>query len=81
MPMNKEQDEGFAWQVGVWDSMADTYRQEIDRRFGPVSVRGRTRPLAESHSGDFPDHALHCGACSEYRSEAWRNSGAEMEGR
>lgn len=34
--MNKEQDEGFAWQVGIWDRMADTYQQEIDRRFAPV---------------------------------------------
>ncbi len=29
-------DEGFAWQVGVWDRMADVYQQEIDSRFGPV---------------------------------------------
>lgn len=34
--MNKQQNEGFAWQVGVWDRMADTYQKEIDRRFGPV---------------------------------------------
>jgi len=29
-------DEGFTWQVGVWDRMADTYQREIDARFGPV---------------------------------------------
>ena len=29
-------DEGFAWQVGVWDRMASIYQQEIDTRFGPV---------------------------------------------
>ena len=29
-------DEGFAWQVGVWDRMADVYQREIDSRFGPV---------------------------------------------
>jgi SAM-dependent methyltransferase len=28
--------EGFAWQLGVWDRMADVYRREIDTRFGPV---------------------------------------------
>lgn len=30
------QDEGFAWQVGIWDRMAETYVREIDRRFVPV---------------------------------------------
>ncbi len=29
-------DDGFAWQVGVWDKMADIYQREIDSRFGPV---------------------------------------------
>ena len=29
-------DEGFAWQVGVWDQMAGVYLQEIDTRFGPI---------------------------------------------
>jgi len=28
--------EGFAWQLRVWDRMADVYRREIDTRFGPV---------------------------------------------
>ncbi len=46
--MSNEQDEGFAWQVGVWDSMADTYQQEIDRRFAPVIeevlVRAKLQP-------------------------------------
>ena len=27
---------GFAWQVGVWDRMAEIYQQEIDSRFAPV---------------------------------------------
>ena len=27
---------GLAWQVGVWDRMAEVYQQEIDRRFLPV---------------------------------------------
>ena len=27
---------GFAWQLGVWDRMAEIYQQEIDRRFAPV---------------------------------------------
>jgi hypothetical protein len=29
-------DEGFAWQLRVWDRMANIYRREIDTRFGPV---------------------------------------------
>lgn len=28
--------EGFAWQLRVWDRMADVYQREIDTRFGPV---------------------------------------------
>jgi SAM-dependent methyltransferase len=28
--------EGFAWQLRVWDRMADVYEKEIDTRFGPV---------------------------------------------
>jgi SAM-dependent methyltransferase len=27
---------GLAWQVGVWDRMAEIYQQEIDSRFAPV---------------------------------------------
>lgn len=34
--MADETDEGFAWQVGVWDRMADVYQKKIDKRFGPV---------------------------------------------
>jgi SAM-dependent methyltransferase len=30
-------DEGFAWQIGVWDQMSGIYQQEIDTRFGPVT--------------------------------------------
>ena len=29
-------DEGFQWQVGVWDRMANVYQQEIDKRFVPI---------------------------------------------
>jgi len=32
-------DAGLAWQVGVWDRMADVYQREIDRRFAPVIER------------------------------------------
>ena len=28
--------EGFAWQLRVWDRMADVYQREIDIRFSPV---------------------------------------------
>lgn len=34
--MADEADEGFEWQVGVWDRMANLYQREIDSRFGPV---------------------------------------------
>jgi ubiquinone/menaquinone biosynthesis C-methylase UbiE len=34
MPDNRAK--GFAWQLRVWDRMADVYRREIDTRFGPV---------------------------------------------
>ena len=34
--VEKSQDEGLAWQVGVWNRMAPVYQQEIDKRFGPV---------------------------------------------
>ena len=46
--MTDKIDAGFAWQVGVWDRMADIYQQEIDRRFAPVVEklldRARLRP-------------------------------------
>ncbi len=29
-------DDGLAWQISVWDQMAEIYQQEIDGRFGPV---------------------------------------------
>jgi ubiquinone/menaquinone biosynthesis C-methylase UbiE len=29
-------DAGLAWQVDVWDRMAEVYQREIDTRFGPV---------------------------------------------
>lgn len=31
-----EHDQGIAWQLGVWDGMAETYQQEIDSRFAPI---------------------------------------------
>ena len=34
--MADELEAGFAWQVGVWDRMAEVYQQKIDRRFAPV---------------------------------------------
>jgi SAM-dependent methyltransferase len=44
MPSRAE-DEGFAWQVGVWDCMAQPYEREIDRRFATV-VDGVVRRAA-----------------------------------
>ena len=29
-------DEGLAWQTGIWDKMSDVYLQEVDQRFVPV---------------------------------------------
>ena len=29
-------DQGLAWQIGVWDAMAEVYVREIDRRFEPI---------------------------------------------
>ena len=34
--MTDNRTEGFAWQLRVWDRMADVYQREIDTRFGPV---------------------------------------------
>ena len=33
---SKAEEEGFAWQVGVWDQMAQPYEREIDRCFESV---------------------------------------------
>lgn len=30
------EDEGLAWQIGVWDRMAQPYQREVDRRLGSV---------------------------------------------
>ena len=34
--MADETEAGLAWQIGVWDRMAEIYQREIDRRFAPV---------------------------------------------
>lgn len=34
--VDERSDLGFAWQVRIWDKMADLYQREIDARFGPV---------------------------------------------
>lgn len=40
--------EGLAWQTGVWDRISNVYQREIDKRFAPVVhgvvARGRLRP-------------------------------------
>jgi ubiquinone/menaquinone biosynthesis C-methylase UbiE len=35
--MTSGEDRGLAWQIGVWDDMAEVYVREIDQRFGPVT--------------------------------------------
>jgi len=44
------EDEGVAWQIGVWDRMAQSYEQEVDRRFTSV-VDGVVRRAA-LHAGE-----------------------------
>ena len=34
--MTLGEDRGLAWQIGVWDDMADLYVREIDQRFRPI---------------------------------------------
>jgi len=41
--MTNDNEKGLAWQVGVWDRMADVYQQEIDKRFSPVVEHVVTR--------------------------------------
>jgi SAM-dependent methyltransferase len=48
MPDNRA--EGFAWQLRVWDRMADVYQREIDRRFSPVI--DHVLRLADLRSGE-----------------------------
>ena len=33
---DSKSERGLAWQVGVWDRMADPYVREVDSRFEPV---------------------------------------------
>lgn len=37
-----DEDKGFEWQVGVWDTISDLYVREIDKRFVPV-IEGTIR--------------------------------------
>ena len=38
--MNRGSDEeGLAWQTGVWDKISDLYLEEVDQRFVPVIGR------------------------------------------
>ena len=34
--MTLDAERGLAWQIGVWDDMAEVYVREIDQRFGPI---------------------------------------------
>jgi hypothetical protein len=34
--LTDELEAGFAWQVGIWDRMAEIFQREIDRRFAPI---------------------------------------------
>jgi SAM-dependent methyltransferase len=45
--MADELEAGFAWQVGVWELMAEVYQQEIDRRFAPVIRRVLDRAILQ----------------------------------
>lgn len=46
--MANKTDEGFAWQVGVWDKMAEVYQREIDSRFAPITENVLRRANLES---------------------------------
>ena len=41
--MTPDEDRGLAWQIGVWDDMAEVYVREIDRRFAPIVDHVLTR--------------------------------------
>jgi SAM-dependent methyltransferase len=54
MDMDQER-AGLAWQMGVWNRIADIYRREIDRRFASVvhQVIGRAALTAGQHVLDL----------------------------
>jgi SAM-dependent methyltransferase len=45
--MSNHGDEGLAWQIRVWDRMAEFYLQEIDRRFVPVVEQVLSRAMLQ----------------------------------
>jgi SAM-dependent methyltransferase len=54
--MDTDQEQaGLAWQMGVWNRIADIYLREIDRRFAPVvqQVIGRAALTAGQHVLDL----------------------------
>jgi len=54
--MNSDSDnEGLAWQTGVWDKMSDVYQDDVDRRFVPVvdGVIGRAQIAPGDHVLDL----------------------------
>lgn len=54
--MNSDSDnEGLAWQTGIWDKISDVYQEEVDHRFVPVvdGVIGRAQIKAGDHVLDL----------------------------
>lgn len=45
--MSNHSDEGLAWQIRVWDRMAEVYQHEIDRRFVPVIEQVMNRAMLQ----------------------------------
>jgi ubiquinone/menaquinone biosynthesis C-methylase UbiE len=45
--MSNHSDEGLAWQIRVWDRMAEVYQREIDYRFAPVIEQVMSRAMLQ----------------------------------
>ena len=54
--MNSDSDnEGLAWQTGVWDKISDVYQEDVEHRFVPVvdAVIGRAEIVPGDHVLDL----------------------------
>lgn len=62
------QQEGLAWQIGVWDRISDIYLREIDPRFAPV-VEGVIKRAALSSGESLLDLGTGTGAVAARAAE------------
>ena len=73
----QEHEQGLAWQLGVWDGMAETYQREIDSRFAPIVELLLAR--AELQSGEsVTDLGTGTGAVALAASEHVGDSGSVL---